>query len=131
MVTSQMLVDLFSKPLSNLEGLEGEGPPVVEAKVDHGGKFSFVLFRNNQLATIALSLFNKMEFYGRPLLCDRPQVLTHVLTPGVVALNGRVRARRGRVLRILLNGCGSAKKYATFEELTAPDVWRDTSAASE
>jgi len=76
MVTSQMLVDLFSKPLANLEGLEGEGPPVVEAKVDHGGKFSFVLFRNNQLATIALSLFNKMEFYGRPLLCDRPQGYT-------------------------------------------------------
>jgi hypothetical protein len=72
-VTSQMLIDLFTAPLSNLQGLEGDGPPVAEAKVDHSGKFAFVLFRNNQLATIALSLFNKMEYYGRPLLCDRPQ----------------------------------------------------------
>ena len=37
----------------------------------------------------------------------------------------------GRFLRVLLNGCGSAKKYATFEDLTAPDIRRDTSAASE
>jgi len=72
-VTSQMLIDLFTAPLSNLQGLEGDGSPVSEAKVDHSGKFAFVLFRNNQLATIALSLFNKMEYYGRPLLCDRPQ----------------------------------------------------------
>jgi len=75
-VTGQMLIDLFTAPLGALPGLEGDGPVVQEAKVDHSGKFAFVLFRNNQLATIALSLFNKMDLCGRPLLCDRPQGYT-------------------------------------------------------
>jgi len=84
-VTSQMLIDLFTAPLAALPGLEGDGPVVVEAKVDHSGKFAFVLFRNNQLATIALSLFNKMELCGRPLLCDRPQGYTAEMSQALPA----------------------------------------------
>lgn len=54
------------------EGAQGVQCPVVEAKVDQTGKFAFVLFADDQIATMALAIFNKMELCGRPLCVDRP-----------------------------------------------------------
>jgi len=74
-VNSAMLIELFTYPLQRLplgEGAAGISCPVVEAKVDQSGKFAFVLFADDQLATMALAIFNKMELCGRPLCVDRP-----------------------------------------------------------
>jgi len=74
LVTSAMLKDLFTAPLLTLPGAESaEGvPPVLDARVDGGGKFAFVEFRDEPLATTALSLFNNMELCGRPMQVARP-----------------------------------------------------------
>jgi len=90
-VTSQMLVDLFTAPLQALP-LENATSPVSEAKVDQSGKFAFVLFADDQLATMALALFNKMELCGRPMCVDRPagytQDMSRPLPPGLLAASG-------------------------------------------
>jgi len=87
-VTSQMLVDLFTAPLQALP-LENAASPVTEAKVDQSAKFAFVLFADDQLATMALALFNKMELCGRPMCVDRPAGYTPdmstPLPPGLMA----------------------------------------------
>ena len=74
LVTAAMLKELFSAPLMTLPGSDkGDGvPPVVDARVDLGGKFAFVEFRDEELATTALSLFNTMELCGRPMQVARP-----------------------------------------------------------
>ena len=74
-VTGQMLTELFTYPLQKLplgDQAKGITTPVVEAKVDASGKYAFVLFADDQLATMALAIFNKMELCGRPLCVDRP-----------------------------------------------------------
>lgn len=52
-------------------------------------KFAFVLFADDQLATMALALFNKMELCGRPMCVDRPAGYTPdmstPLPPGLMA----------------------------------------------
>lgn len=91
MVTSAMLIELFTYPLQKLPlGDDGAGVacPVVEAKVDQSGKFAFVLFADDQIATMALAIFNKMELCGRPLCVDRPAGYTtdmsRPLPPGML-----------------------------------------------
>ena len=52
MVTSSMLIELFTYPLQKLPlGENGAGvqTPVVEAKVDASGKYAFVLFADDQV----------------------------------------------------------------------------------
>ena len=74
-VNSAMLIELFTYPLQKLplgENSAGVACPVVEAKVDQSGKYAFVLFADDQIATMALAIFNKMELCGRPLCVDRP-----------------------------------------------------------
>lgn len=81
-VSSAMLKELFTAPLLTLPGtnpdLDGV-PPVVDARVDAGGKFAFVEFRDENLCTTALSLFNNMELCGRPMSVARP---TGYVDPG-------------------------------------------------
>lgn len=90
-VTSAMLIELFTYPLQKLPlGEDGAGIncPVVEAKVDQSGKFAFVLFADDQIATMALAIFNKMELCGRPLCVDRPagytSEMSRPLPPGML-----------------------------------------------
>ena len=90
-VNGAMLTELFTFPLQKLPlGQDGRGvaTPVVEAKVDQCGKFAFVLFADDQLATMALAIFNKMELCGRPLCVDRPAGYTpdmsRPLPPGML-----------------------------------------------
>jgi len=73
-VTAAMLKELFNAPLLTLPGGESADgfPPVIDARVDAGGKFAFVEFREEHLATTALSLFNTMELCGRPMQVARP-----------------------------------------------------------
>jgi len=73
-VTAAMLKELFNAPLLTLPGGESADgfPPVIDARVDAGGKFAFVEFREENLATTALSLFNTMELCGRPMQVARP-----------------------------------------------------------
>ena len=74
-VSSAMLIELFTYPLQKLplgENNAGVSCPVSEAKVDQSGKYAFVLFSDDQIATMALAIFNKMELCGRPLCVDRP-----------------------------------------------------------
>ena len=75
MVTAPMLTELFTYPLQKLDLGEAStpaGPPVIDAKVDPSGKFGFVEFADDMLATMALAVFNKMPLCGRPLCVDRP-----------------------------------------------------------
>jgi|MDTA01.2.fsa_nt_gb hypothetical protein len=91
MVNSAMLIELFTYPLQKLPlGENGQGVqvPVVEAKVDASGKYAFVLFHDDQIATMALAIFNKMELCGRPLCVDRPAgyapEMSRPLPPGML-----------------------------------------------
>jgi len=72
-VNSQMLELLFSEPLRTIPGNEAHPvPPVVEAKVDPGGKFGFVEFRDGAMCEVALHLFNGMMLCGQPMVVARP-----------------------------------------------------------
>ena len=58
-VTGQMLELLFSEPLRTIPGNEAHPvPPVVAARLDPGGRFAFVEFRDVAMAEVALHLFN-------------------------------------------------------------------------
>ena len=73
-VTSAMLKELFSAPLLTLPGQESADgmPPVLDARVDAQGKFAFIEFRTEALATTALTLFHNMELCGRSMSVARP-----------------------------------------------------------
>ena len=72
-VTSQMLELLFSEPLRTIPGNEAHPvPPVVAARLDPGGRFAFVEFRDVAMAEVALHLFNGMMLCGLPMAVARP-----------------------------------------------------------
>ena len=73
-VTAPMLRELFTAPLLTLEPAGGASaaPPVVDTRLDAGGKFAFIEFRDASLASTALTLFHGMEFCGRPMTVARP-----------------------------------------------------------
>ena len=72
-VTPPMLKELFTVPLQSLPGEEKHDvPPVVDVRLDTGGKFAFLEFRDENLATTALSLFSGMELCGREMRIARP-----------------------------------------------------------
>ena len=67
-VNSAMLKELFTAPLAAIPTSDGSTmPPVQDARVDAQGKFAFVEFRTEEIATLALSLFNNMELCGRDM----------------------------------------------------------------
>ena len=64
---------LFTAPLLTLPGVDAGGaPPVIDCRVDPQGRFAFVEFRDEMLATTALSLFHGMELCGRAMSVARP-----------------------------------------------------------
>jgi len=72
-VTGTMLKELFTAPLLTLPGVDAGGaPPVIDCRVDPQGRFAFVEFRDEMLATTALSLFHGMELCGRAMSVARP-----------------------------------------------------------
>ena len=74
MVTTSALKELFSLPLTQMPGFSEEmGPPVNNVDLSADGKFAFVEFRDEELCSVALSLFDKMELCGRALNVGRPR----------------------------------------------------------
>jgi hypothetical protein len=73
-VSAAMLKELFTAPLLTLAGGDAKDsmPPVIDARLDAGGKFAFLEFRDETLTTTALSLFARMELCGRPMQVARP-----------------------------------------------------------
>jgi len=72
-VTNDMVKELFTVPLQTIpDPTNSSLPPVLDAKVDLSGKFAFVEFRDEEITTLALSLFNNMELCGRPMHVARP-----------------------------------------------------------
>lgn len=68
-----MLELLFSEPLRTIPGNETHPvPPVVGARVDPGGRFAFVEFRDVAMAEVALHLYNGMMLCGVPMAVARP-----------------------------------------------------------
>ena len=68
-----MLELLFSEPLRTIPGNEAHPvPPVVAARLDPGGRFAFVEFRDVAMAEVALHLFNGMLLCGLPMAVARP-----------------------------------------------------------
>merc|ERR1712216_835867 len=72
-VTNDMIKELFTVPLQTIPSTgDSSLLPVLDAKVDLSGKFAFVEFRDEEITTLALSLFNNMELCGRPMHVARP-----------------------------------------------------------
>ena len=72
-VTANMLKELFLAPLQTLpENKDATVPPVIDARLDPGGKFAFLEFRDMMMASTALTLFAGMELCGRPMTVARP-----------------------------------------------------------
>lgn len=69
-VTSQMLQGLFTAGLTGVGN--SQTPPVMGVSMDSSGKFAFVEFRDEDTASTALKMFDKMEVCGRPLQVGRP-----------------------------------------------------------
>ena len=89
LITQQQLKDL-STPLLGMEGVADEatgGPIVNKVDISADGKFAFVEFRDEQLATVALTLFDKMEVCGRNLNVGRPRGFVE---PGTLPLPGMI-----------------------------------------
>ncbi|KAF4663122.1 hypothetical protein FOZ61_001925 [Perkinsus olseni] len=73
-VTPQVLHELFEPACKVLPDYDPAlGPPVLQADIRGDGRFAFVEFQNDRLATAALSIFNGMEVLGRRLIVSRPQ----------------------------------------------------------
>eukprot|EP00808_Paulinella_micropora_P026925 g54283.t1 len=70
LVTPPMLMELFRTGLTALPDCPPN--PVITANLDKMGKFAFVEFATEELASTALNMFNKIEFCGRPLQLGRP-----------------------------------------------------------
>jgi len=74
MITPQALKDLFTAPLRTLPNHdESQGPPVLNVDLASDGKFAFVEFRSEEIAQVALTLFDKMEVVGRTINVGRPR----------------------------------------------------------
>uniref|UniRef100_A0A6U5J7E4 RRM domain-containing protein n=1 Tax=Calcidiscus leptoporus TaxID=127549 RepID=A0A6U5J7E4_9EUKA len=71
-VNASSLKELFMQPLSTMPGTE-PGPAVLNIDLAADGKFAFVEFRDEQITSVALTLFDKMELCGRPLNVGRPR----------------------------------------------------------
>ncbi|KAF4678116.1 hypothetical protein FOL47_005395 [Perkinsus chesapeaki] len=73
-VTPQVLHELFEPACKVLPDYDPTlGPPVLQADIRGDGRFAFVEFQNDRLASAAMSIFNGMEVLGRRLVCSRPQ----------------------------------------------------------
>lgn len=70
-VTSPMLTELFNGALAAVQ-LGGQGAAVVKVDLDSTGKFGFVQFASEDLATAALAL-DKVVLCGRALNVGRPK----------------------------------------------------------
>ena len=70
-VTAVMLTELFNGALAEVQ-LGGQGAAVVKVDLDSTGKFGFVQFANEDLATAALAL-DKVVLCGRALNVGRPK----------------------------------------------------------
>lgn len=69
----QALRDLFTPACKMLpEYNEAAGPPVLSVDVRGGGTFAFVEFQNENMASAALGIFDKMEVGGRQINVGRP-----------------------------------------------------------
>lgn len=74
MVTPAQLKELFRAPLLTMPNMsEADGPLVNNVDLAADGKFAFVEFRDETIAAIALTLFDKMEVCGRALNVGRPR----------------------------------------------------------
>eukprot|EP00959_Pyramimonas_sp_CCMP1952_P076656 1602034-Pyramimonas_sp.AAC.1 len=66
LVTTQMLRDLFNGALGAMDPESVVNPPVCNLALDPSGKFCFVEFRTEELASLALHL-DKVELCGRQI----------------------------------------------------------------
>jgi hypothetical protein len=87
MVSAQMLKELFTAPLLTLPDSTGvvnpaAAPPVLDVRLDPGGKFAFVEFRDEPMASMALQLFNGMDLCGRGMKVARPSGYVPAAQPG-------------------------------------------------
>jgi len=78
-VTSQVLTEVFNEALQYLlpeQAASAYGTPwatpVVSCQMDSSGKFAFIEFRTEDLATAALKL-DRLEICGRPINAGRPK----------------------------------------------------------
>eukprot|EP00916_Digyalum_oweni_P007149 GHVL01012114.1.p1 GENE.GHVL01012114.1~~GHVL01012114.1.p1 ORF type:complete len:346 (+),score=66.63 GHVL01012114.1:22-1059(+) len=73
MVTSSMLMELFSKPMTMLPEYESPlGPPVLNVELGSEGRYAFVEFQSEKLGSAALKTFQNLQLYGRSLTLGRP-----------------------------------------------------------
>eukprot|EP01067_Filipodium_phascolosomae_P008370 Filipodium_phascolosomae@DN7095_c0_g1_i1.p1 len=73
MVTPQMLKELFTKPMTILPEFDPLlGPPVLNVDLGTEGRYAFVEFQSEKLATAALNTFQNLQLYGRQLSLGRP-----------------------------------------------------------
>ena len=76
MVTAMQLKELFRAPLLTMPNIapeESAGPLCLNVDLSADGKFAFVEFRDEDICTLALTLFDKMEVCGRALNVGRPR----------------------------------------------------------
>ena len=84
-VTGQMLTELFTYPLQKLplgDKATGVATPVVEAKVDASGKYAFVLFADDQLATMVPRLRRRTLPLSAPVVSVISLPLSSLLSSG-------------------------------------------------
>lgn len=81
-VTSQVLTEVFNEALQYLLPEQAGNAygtpwatPVVSCQMDSSGKFAFIEFRTEDLATAALKL-DRLEICGRPINAGRPKGYT-------------------------------------------------------
>eukprot|EP01066_Platyproteum_vivax_P001574 Platyproteum_vivax@DN1201_c0_g1_i1.p1 len=86
MVSPQMLKELFTKPMTILPEFDPIlGPPVLNVDLGIEGRYAFVEFQSERLATAALGTFQNLQLYGRQLSLGRP---AGYLPPGGTVLVG-------------------------------------------
>uniref|UniRef100_A0A383VCI1 RRM domain-containing protein n=1 Tax=Tetradesmus obliquus TaxID=3088 RepID=A0A383VCI1_TETOB len=82
-VTIEMLTELFNAALAGMVPDPVTNPPVLTVKMDNTGRFAFVEFRTEELATTAMTL-DKTELCGRQMNIGRPKGYV----PGTSAATG-------------------------------------------
>lgn len=77
MVTQDVLMELFAPACKYLpQFIEEKGDPVVNVTLNADGRYAFVEMQSDKLASAALSIYDKMELFGRPMNVGRPSGYT-------------------------------------------------------
>eukprot|EP00879_Flechtneria_rotunda_P017065 GHRR01017872.1.p1 GENE.GHRR01017872.1~~GHRR01017872.1.p1 ORF type:complete len:362 (+),score=139.44 GHRR01017872.1:443-1528(+) len=125
-VTMEMLSELFNAALAGMAPDPVTNPPVVNVKMDTTGRFAFVEFRTEELATTAMTL-DKTELCGRQMNIGRPKGYV----PGTSATTGANNETLAAAQQVAAALLGGVTNVVLLEGMLSAAAIRDSEERRE